>query len=76
MLASEPPPEWLTYNLCMLFSCLPSALNDEIYEDIMALVTIHNVAQEVDEIRQKAKENKVGPHLAIVLELEKLKREE
>lgn len=60
----------------MLFHCLPSEINEEDYNEIMAIMTMHNLAQEVDKMRHEWEKKKLSPYLGIVLELEKLKKED
>jgi len=70
------PAEWITYNLCMLFHCLPSELANEDYNEVMAIVTMHSTASEVDKMRAEWKKKNLSAYLGIALELEKLKKEE
>lgn len=45
----RPPPdnEWLVFNWCQLFGCLPSELLDEDYGLIMRMLQIDNTYQAV-----------------------------
>lgn len=72
----------MIYNLTQLFHCPPSQILDENNNLLMDIVTIHNTyseldekQREMDETNRKNKVNlKMGKHIVIGLELEKLKK--
>lgn len=80
----EAPQEWMDYNLCMLFKCLPSELGKQNHTQLMNIVLMHNVSHEIDDAHDKLTESmnkgkkgkgktEISKHLAIALEIEKLK---
>jgi hypothetical protein len=47
----DPPAEYTTYQLCLMFHCLPTELRRQPYQDVAALIACMNAEAEVEKQR-------------------------